>query len=79
MITFVTDVVRAGELDILSSIKMQTLSITDLSGVVIDTIPAPKRGWTHQLLEQVAAEYAEQTRQGANAYLGESWVGSTEV
>ena len=77
-ITFITDV-KAGEPDILSPVRGETLHIKDLDGQPITTIPAPYKGWTHQVLKATAEQLAAKTSDGANAWLGEHWVGSTEV
>jgi len=78
MITFITDN-QPGEPDILAPLRHEALLIADLSGNVIDWVPPPRGGWTHELLVQAAERYAPRTRNGANAFLGGSWVGGTEV
>ncbi len=78
MLHLVTDQ-KPGEPDILSPIKHEALEIRSLSGQVLRTEPAPAAGWTHEMLVSVATVNEELTREGADAYLGGQWVGSTEV
>ena len=75
MITYITDQ-RPGEPDILTGIENGTLEIRSLTGGLILTIAAPNTGWTHESLDSVQPEEA---MFGADAYLDEHWVGSTEV
>lgn len=78
MITFITDE-RIGEPDILTPVNREALRVTQLDGQLIETIPAPIKGWTHEALESAAEQLAIKTRSGAEAYLGDAWVGCTEV
>lgn len=78
MICFVTDVWE-GEPDILQAVRGESLQVYDLDGGLIGTIPAPADGWGHDALECQAERLALKTRDGADAYLGSQWVGSTEV
>lgn len=78
MITFITDE-RMAEPDILAPVKREVLRVTQLDGQLIKAIAAPRRGWTHEALETAAEQLALKTRSGAEAYLGDAWVGSTEV
>jgi hypothetical protein len=73
-ITFITDV-REGEPDILSAVSGKPLSIRDENGVIAEH-PAPADGWTHDALE---AKAWVATESAVEAYLGEVWVGSSEV
>lgn len=73
-IIFITDV-RKGEADILQSVASQPLIIRDSNKEVICEIAAPADGWTHEKL--CCVEF--NTDEIADAYLGEQWVGSTEV
>jgi len=75
MITYVTDQ-RPGEPDILTPHRFATLVIRDLQGAVLHTANAPEKGWTHELLCSVQPP---ETDEGADAYLSEEWIGSTEV
>lgn len=78
MITFITDE-RSGELDILTAVSREALRVTQLDGQLIETIPAPVKGWTHAALVMTAEQLVIKTGDGAEAYLGPAWVGSTEV
>lgn len=78
MITFITDE-RAGELVILEPVYKEDLKVVDLEGRLIEVVEAPRKGWTHQVLQSTAERLAVKTSKGAEAYLGDSWVGSTEV
>lgn len=78
MIKFVTDM-REGEIDILSPVMHEALLISSLDGDMIEQIKAPAAGWTHDALEAHAERLIPKTVRGAVAFLGSSWVGSTEV
>lgn len=67
---------RAGEPDILTPVKNGKLTIRSLDGPIIHTQAAPDNGWTHLLLCEVQPEGMES---GADAWLDNVWVGSTEV
>jgi len=75
MITYVTDQ-RPGEPDILTPHRFATLVIRDLQGAVLHTANAPENGWTHEMLCTVQPP---EISEGAEAYLSEQWIGSTEV
>ncbi|MBF6615556.1 MAG: hypothetical protein ITG07_02405 [Candidimonas sp.] len=77
-LNFITDV-RGNEPDLLAATKHLTLKIRDLDGATIKTIPAPATGWTHDRLLAIAARHEDLVFEGADAYLGDCWVGSTEV
>lgn len=78
MITFVTDQ-QAGEPDILTPVALLELRVIDLQGAEIHREPAPDHGWTHSRLQALAVLLEHQTQSGADAFLGDNWVGSTEV
>ncbi|MBK4772801.1 MAG: hypothetical protein FT726_24670 [Pantoea sp. Morm] len=67
---------RAGEPDILMPIKNGKLIIRSLEGQIIHSQAAPENGWTHLLLCEVQPEGMEF---GADAWLDDVWIGSTEV
>ncbi|SEK11931.1 hypothetical protein SAMN03159494_05545 [Achromobacter sp. NFACC18-2] len=74
-IKYVTDRL-AGEPDILTPIRHLPLNIRTLDGDTVVIQQAPQKGWTHEALcafQPVAAA------DGCEAFLGTSWVGSTEV
>ena len=75
MITYITDQ-REGEPDILTPVRHDSLIIRTLGGVEILRQKAPQDGWTHDLLTTVQPD---DSGEGSEAYLGASWVGSTEV
>lgn len=72
---YITDQ-RAGEPDILTPVKNSRLTIRSLDGQIIHSQAAPDNGWTHLLLCEVQPEGMES---GADAWLDEVWIGSTEV
>lgn len=79
-ISFVTDV-KEGETDILSGYENKVLSIIDLDGKpIIDVTPA-SGPWNHARLCEIGVklELLGLTQEGAEAYLEDQWVGSTEV
>lgn len=78
MITFVTDT-KEGETDLLGDTRKQPLVVLALDGSLITEIGPPLNGWTHEALENQANILSQKTRQGAEAFLGNTWVGSTEV
>lgn len=75
MITYVTDQ-RTGETDILTPLRFATLVIRDLQGATLNTVNAPENGWTHETLCSIQPSG---TGEGAEAFLNEHWIGSTEV
>lgn len=79
MICFVTDIRSSVEPDILTLLKGDWLEIRSLNGEVLERIGAPSGGWTHERLVEQAELLGELTKEGAEAYLGGVWVGSTEV
>lgn len=76
---FITDVVGT-ESEILNEVlAASTLKIVAIDGnnEVLFTCPAPDGGWTHQSLSTL--DIPLQRLEAADAYLGDEWVGSTEV
>lgn len=79
MIHFITDV-RHNEPDILTPVKNNTLLIVSIEGQLLGRFDAPKEGWTHNSLCDLNTSFPEQWLFcGADALLGEVWIGSTEV
>lgn len=86
MLTFITDrqTRRDGSLEpcLLADRREAPLLIRTLEGEKIAEI-LPSAPWTHERLTELApylmAMYADQLKQGADAYIGGLWVGSTEV
>ncbi|UGS48600.1 hypothetical protein JMT66_23265 (plasmid) [Kosakonia cowanii] len=74
-ITYITDQ-RPGEPDLIAGSEHATLEIRSLEGELLQSVAAPRMGWTHASLSAVQPQEAEE---GADAYLGGSWIGSTEV
>lgn len=72
---YITDQ-RAGEPDILTLVKNGELTIRSLHGQIIHTQAAPDNDWTHLLRCEVQAEGMES---GADVWLDDIWIGSTEV
>lgn len=75
MLTYITDI-KPDEPDILSPLKHYPLVIRSLEGTELHRQAAPKQGWTHDLLNIIQPEGVDE---GADAYLDEHWIGSTEV
>lgn len=78
MLTLVTDQ-RAGEPDLLAPVKHSPFEMRSLRGEVLKVVEAPASGWTHELLLAVAATHEWITGEGGDGYLGDQWVGSTEI
>ena len=78
MINFITDVRGSHEPDVLAPVAHRALELRGLDGAVLLAVPAPGI-WTHSSLVALAKEHAALTEGGADAYLGDCWVGSTEV
>lgn len=79
MICFVTDIGSPCEADILMPLSDEPLVVLSLDGQVITKVEAPPAGWTHEGLVAEAVRLEGRTTEGAEAYLGGVWVGSTEV
>jgi hypothetical protein len=81
-IKLVAEAVRAGELDLLAGNERAGFLLKDLSGAVLADI-APQVEWTHAALFALvdSAEITEHVVQsgGADAYVGDVWIGGTEV
>lgn len=75
MLTYITEV-KNGEPDILEGCSKATLVIRSLEGQELHREKAPVSGWKHALLTGVQPEGVVY---GADAYLGDMWIGSTEV
>jgi hypothetical protein len=78
MLTFITDT-GVSEPDILSPVAREALVINTLAGVELMVFPAPAQGWSHDQLMSVSTQHEDAFVEGADAYLGTVWVGSTEV
>lgn len=78
MIKFVTDV-RPGEKEFPPETFSKPLKVVDLDGKELETRQQPDGGWSHDKLLEVAQVLGGITTNGADAFLGDVWVGSTEV
>lgn len=78
MLNLVTDQ-RPGEPDLLATVKHLAFEIRSFAGNVLETAAAPVSGWTHEQLLAVVMQHEAITRDGADGYLGDHWVGSTEI
>lgn len=77
MIYFITDH-RANEPEVAFD-KDQALRLRDLEGRVVATVQAPQSGWSTADLHQAAATALGSDQCGIDAFVGDQWVGSTEV
>ncbi|NLC22646.1 MAG: hypothetical protein GX771_12210 [Halomonadaceae bacterium] len=80
MIKFVTDH-KPGEPNILEGNDMKPLLVKNLDGDLLSTL-VPSEPWTHEGLCGLALETfvdEKAIRYGADAYLGDVWIGSTEI
>ena len=78
MIKFIKDI-RGSEPDILTPVKDEVLRVVDLDGRLICKVDCPLLGWTEERLWQESEKLQSLTQDGADAYLGRQWVGSTEI
>ena len=69
--------INYSEIDLLIGNEHQCLIIKDLDGYITKEINAPKSGYTHELLEVI--DYFIYSPNGWDAYLGNIWIGSSEV
>ena len=67
------------EPDILTPVKHEPLQIRTLDGDIVASLDPPDGGWSHDSLHDIVRTYDVRTCNGADAYLGTSWIGSTEV
>ena len=79
MLCFVTDIQSVSEPDILGVLRYERLAVRALDGSLIVEIDPPQGGWTHEDLVARATFLERTTTDGADAFLGRVWVGSTEV
>ena len=79
MIHIITDSRGETETDILAPVCREAFEARTLAGELLLTRPAPAEGWSHALLCGLAQEIEHLTGEGADAYVGAVWVGSTEV
>lgn len=79
MLCFVTDLQSASEPDILGALRYERLAVRALDGSLIVELGPPPGGWTHSDLVAQSVRLERATADGADAFLGMTWVGSTEV
>lgn len=82
MITIITDI-KGNEPDILTAFKHEDLVLKVRGEREVFRANAPGYGWTTEQLEQVCEEYCKIISwtqfDALEAYVGNQWVGSTEV
>ena len=79
MIKFITDI-QGNEPDILTPHKHKRLLIMSMEGQYLNSYEPPKTGWTHDTLSKLTEVFpSEWNTCGADALLGDQFVGSTEV
>ena len=71
--------VRPGEPDILTPVRHERLLVTDEDGQIVHAALAPAEGWTHETLAAATKSPTIADAAAADAYLGGTWIGSTEV
>lgn len=79
MITIIADTQGQSEADILAPVCREDFQARSLRGELLLARPAPAEGWSHTLLCDLTHDIEHLTGEGANAYVGTVWVGSTEV
>ena len=80
MIDFITDRMSHSEPDILYSVRYERLLIISLEGQLLGSYQPPVDGWTHSSLVELLKCFPEEWDIcGADAVVGEQWVGSTEI
>ncbi|GAD91268.1 hypothetical protein VHA01S_080_00080 [Vibrio halioticoli NBRC 102217] len=80
MLTFITDIVNPKEPDLLANNQHETLLIISLEGQLLGRYTPPKGGWSHETLCDLAECFPQQWEFcGADALIGQCFVGSTEI
>lgn len=80
MIKFITDIRSSNEPDILTPVKHEALMIVSIDGQYLGKFEAPKTGWSHERLCALSDQFPRQWATcGADALLGEQFVGSSEI
>lgn len=80
MIKFITDIRSSNEPDILTPVKHLALLIVSIEGQYLGKYEAPKNGWTHERLCALSETFPLQWAAcGADALLGDQFVGSSEI
>jgi hypothetical protein len=78
-ICIITDTHCETEPDIIAPVRHEDFQARSLAGDLLVARPAPADGWSYALLCELAQEIEHLTGEGADAHVGEVWVGSTEV
>ena len=80
MLHFITDIRSDKEPDILTPNRFKRLLIVSLEGQLLASYESPSTGWSHELLVKLSQFVPNQWDFcGADALLGEQFVGSTEI
>jgi hypothetical protein len=80
MLKFITDIQNENEPDILTKVQHETLLILSIEGQYLGSYEPPEHGWTHEKLTSMAESFpSEWNFCGADALIGDQWVGSTEI
>jgi len=79
LLTFITDIQSPGEPDLLRSRRFCPLTVATLEGEILASYPPPRTGWCQAQLDNISEQLTGRLDMGANAYLGGTWIGSTEV
>lgn len=75
----ITDL-RPGEPDILTPVRLESLVVRIKGNAATQVrIPSPPGGWTHEGLMEIASGVQLPVEEPVDAYLGDVWIGSTEV
>lgn len=78
MITIITDRRSDNEPEMHID-KSQPLTLRDLEGRAVATVDAPSCGWSHLALCEAARRLCPSDSGGLDAFVGQQWVGGTEV
>lgn len=80
MLKFITDIKNKNEPDFLNKREFKTLMIVSLEGQLLGRYDAPEKGWTYRVLIELSHTFPPQWSVcGADALIGEQFVGSTEI
>ncbi|MFA0356895.1 hypothetical protein AB4525_08250 [Vibrio breoganii] len=79
-LTFITDAVNPNEPDLLAGNQHETLLIVSLEGQLLARYEPPTSGWSHERLCDLTDSFPQQWEFcGADALIGQCFVGSTEI
>lgn len=67
------------EPDILTPVKFEPLVVRTLEGREVCRRNAPFGGWSHKKLLTAVGSLGADLNDGADAFLGDQWIGGTEV